>query len=79
VPPPCESFLHCTRSNVYGAKSICLPALSNAPFLREDFFVCRKRQLEEDRAFYQDQKKAASLIANGSLVEIIENTLDRLE
>ncbi|MGC9372076.1 MAG: hypothetical protein ACP5DY_02020 [Thermovirgaceae bacterium] len=48
-------------------------------FCARTLFVCRKRQLEEDYAFYQDQKKAASLIADGSLVEIIENTLDRLE
>jgi histidine ammonia-lyase len=35
--------------------------------------------MEEDRVFYQDQKKAASLIADGSLVEMIESTLGRLE
>ncbi len=35
--------------------------------------------IEEDGVFYQDQKNAASLIADGSPVEMIESTLARLE
>jgi histidine ammonia-lyase len=35
--------------------------------------------MEEDRAFYQDQKKAAGLVADGSLVDEVEETVGNLD
>lgn len=36
-------------------------------------------RLDQDRPFYEDQKRAASLIANGTLLERVENTIGCLE